>query len=96
MNSVSKDFNSCLNILVLSKHCEFNKYNQNAAHLKQVNINVLPKVREKLLMKKGLTLSRALDVGKCAVEGSKWAEQLAEASTIKVKKEVNVKLIVFN
>ena len=54
-----KDFNARLNSY--SKYCNFNNYTRDLAHLDQIILNASSKLREKLLLEKDLSLSKALD-----------------------------------
>ena len=77
-----EDFNARLN--TFSKHCEFNAYSRDLAHLDQIILNAPTKLREKLLMEKELTLVKALEIARYAHLGSDWCNQFQED-----RKEVN-------
>lgn len=83
------EFNARLN--GLSKHCDFDNYSRELAHLDQILLNSVPPLREKLLLEKNLTLKKALEIAKYAAEGSSWALQFKNncPSEVQVKKEVN-------
>ena len=82
-----EDFNIRLN--KFSKHCKFDNYSSELAHLDQIILNATPHLREKLLMEKGLTLTKALEIAKYAAEGKQWASQFPEVPNVKIKQEVN-------
>jgi len=80
-----REFNARLN--AYSKNCDFDNYTRDLAHLDQIIMNAHPKLREKLLMEKDLTLNKALDIAQYALEGSRWCNQF---------EEMNIKEVHFN
>jgi len=82
-NESISEFNARLN--TFSKHCKFDDYSRELAHLDQIILNCPSKLRERLLMEKDLDLAKAIDIAKFAAEGSKWANEFVPGS----EREVN-------